>query len=202
MLFIASLQRRGKMMKIMTLLGSSRKDGNTAYLTDKALDGIEHKRVFLLDKQLNPIIDQRHDKDGFETVDDDYEALFFEFLKYDTYFFVTPVYWFGMSGQMKIFFDRWSQYMKDKRIDFWEAFRGKKAYVIVTGEKPDPKTAALPLIQQFNYIFQYMDMEFVDYVIGKGNKPNDILSDGYALEKMKLWNSEIKTQLKPTTVIN
>ncbi len=200
MLEVTLIQGRESDMKIMTLLGSSRKDGNTAYLSNKALEGIDHKEIFLLEKKLNPIVDQRHDAGGFDMVNDDYEELFFDFLQYDTYFFVTPVYWFGVSGQMKIFFDRWSQYMKDERIDFWEAFRGKKAYVIVTGENPHPKTAALPLILQFNAIFEYLNMEFVDYVIGKANKPGDIQSDAYALEKMKLWNQQLKADSSELTI--
>lgn len=179
-------------MKIMTLLGSSRRDGNTEYLVDKALDGVEHKLIYLLDKKMNPIIDERHTHEGFSYVDDDYEELFLEFLQHDIIFFATPSYWFGMSGQMKIFFDRWSQYLRDSRFDFKKEMSKKKAYVIVTGNSPDPKIAALPLIQQFNYIFDYVGMEFVDYIIGEANKPDDILNDSLALTKAEFWNGQMK----------
>ncbi|MFD2043233.1 flavodoxin family protein [Ornithinibacillus salinisoli] len=181
-------------MRIMALLGSSRRNGNTEYLTNKVLDGVNHQTIYLLDKKIDPIVDERHTDEGFSYVEDDYEELFFEFLKHDTIVFATPSYWFGMSGQMKIFFDRWSQYMRDHRFDFKEEMRKKKAYVIVAGNKPDPKIAALPLIQQFNYIFEYVGMEFVDYIIGNGNKPEDILTDTEAIAKAKLWNDQLKTK--------
>lgn len=183
-------------MKIMTLLGSSRRAGNTEYLVERVLEGVEYKSVYLLDKKMNPIKDKRHTQEGFSDVHDDYEDLFIEFLKQDIIFFATPLYWFGMSGQMKIFFDRWSQYLRNERFDFKKEVCKKQAYVIVTGENPDPKTAALPLIQQFNYIFNYVGIEFVDYIIGKANQPGDILDDSFALTKADLWNEEIKATQK------
>lgn len=179
-------------MNIMALLGSSRRDGNTEYLVDKVLQDIDHQTIYLLDNKVNPIVDERHTEKGFSYVDDDYEKLFFEFLKQDIIIFGSPLYWFGMSGQLKIFFDRWSHYLKDDRFNLKEEMSKKSAYVIVTGENPDPKVAALPLIQQFNHIFEYVGMEFADYIIGKANKPNDILNDPVALMKADLWNENLK----------
>lgn len=98
-------------MNIMALLGSSRRNGNTEYLVEKALKGVKYKSIYLLDVHMEPIVDQRHESNGFDDVDDEYEKLFKEFLNQDIIVFATPLYWFGMSGQMKTFFDRWSQYM-------------------------------------------------------------------------------------------
>ncbi|WP_175444202.1 flavodoxin family protein [Alkalicoccus daliensis] len=177
---------------MMALLGSSRRNGNTEYLVQEALKGMDYQSVYLLDHKINPIVDQRHETNGFDAVEDDYEKLFKEFLDQDIIIFATPLYWFGMPGQMKIFFDRWSQYMLDDQYNFKEKMRGKKAYVIVTGENPPPKTAALPLIQQFQYIFEYVGMDFVDYMIGKANKPEEIRQGTYALTKAEIWRKEIK----------
>ncbi|AVR00835.1 NAD(P)H-dependent oxidoreductase [Oceanobacillus iheyensis] len=179
-------------MKIMTLLGSSRRDGNTEYLVNKAVEGIKHTEIYLREKQIEPIIDQRHVPGGFDKVEDEYEALFFEFLEQDIIIFVTPLYWFGMSAQMKAFIDRWSQYMQDKRINFKEAMKGKKIYFITAGENPHPRTAALPLILQFQAICEYLGMEFTDYIIAKGNKPKEVVQDTMALAKASLWNEELK----------
>lgn len=177
-------------MKIMALLGSSRRNGNTEYLVDRALMGITFKKRYLLDFQINPIIDQRHTPEGFTESEDDYEELFAEFMKQDIIIFATPLYWFGMSGQMKTFFDRWSQYMREDQYEFEHLMSRKKAYVIVTGENPDPKVAALPLIQQFHHICAYTGMELADYIIGKGNKPAEIEKDTLSLQKASLWNKE------------
>ena len=181
-------------MKIMALLASSRRDGNSEMLTNRVLQGIEHDEVFLLDHRMEPIWDQRHDEAGFSPVEDDYEPLLQKFLEQDIIVFAVPLYWFGMPGQLKVFFDRWSQYMRDERFNLKERLHGKKAYVIVTGSSPDPKIAGLPLVQQFGYLFDYMAMDFEDYVIGYGNKPGEIMDDPYALAKADLWNRELKQQ--------
>lgn len=178
-------------MNIMVLLGSSRRNGNTEYLVEEALKGVNYKSVYLLDVHMDPIVDQRHESNGFDDVDDEYEKLFKEFLNQDIIVFATPLYWFGMSGQMKTFFDRWSQYMREDQYNFKEKMSQKKAYVIITGENPPPKTAALPLIQQFQYIFEYVGIEFADYITGKANKPNEIRHDPHAITKAQMWNKEI-----------
>ncbi|WP_078577748.1 flavodoxin family protein [Salipaludibacillus agaradhaerens] len=175
-------------MKIMLLLGSSRKKGNSEQLAQDVLKDVPHTEVFLHDKTMNPIIDKRHTAGGFTRVDDDYEELLQQFLAHDIVIFATPLYWFGMSGQMKTFFDRWSQYLRDERFDLKAKLAEKKAYVIITGNKPDPKVSALPLIMQFNAIFQYVDMSFDDYLIGTGNKPGEVFTDSEAFQKARLWN--------------
>ncbi|MDQ0860369.1 multimeric flavodoxin WrbA [Bacillus sp. V2I10] len=60
--------------------------------------------------------------------------------------FVTPLYWYGMSGTMKDFFDLWSQALRDERFSFKENAKDKKAYVIIAGGD-SPKIKALPLVQ-------------------------------------------------------
>ncbi|SDL92693.1 flavodoxin family protein [Sediminibacillus halophilus] len=179
-------------MNILTLLGSSRKDGNSDYLVKQALDRVDHTSMHLHDYQMNPIIDERHTEEGFTAVEDDYERVLKEFLNNDIIVFATPLYWFGMSGQMKIFFDRWSQYMRDPRFDFKESVKQKKAYVIITGNSPDPRISALPLVQQFKAIFDYIGMEFSDYIIGQANKPGEIQNDSFAMAKADLWNRQWK----------
>lgn len=51
--------------------------------------------------------------------------------------------------------------------------------IAVGGDEPARK--GLPLIQQFEYIFDFMGISFGGYVLGEGNRPGDILHDQYAL---------------------
>ncbi|WP_175559267.1 flavodoxin family protein [Sediminibacillus albus] len=183
---------------MLALLGSSRKEGNSEHLAKKALADIDYTSIYLRDYQINPILDKRHDAEGFTSVNDDYERLLEAFLAHDIIVFATPLYWFGMSGQMKNFFDRWSQYMRDSRYNFKGEIPKKSAYTIVTGNSPDPKISALPLIQQFHYIFDYIGMEFADYIIGQANQPGDIANDSFAIQKAELWNQKFKKNLNST----
>ncbi|MFY0543343.1 flavodoxin family protein [Brevibacillus sp. H7] len=178
-------------MKILVLHGSSREGGNTEKLTNIALEGIPHTSIFLREKEIHAIEDKRHDPDGFQPVDDDYDEVIRAVLEHDILIFSTPIYWYGMSGLMKDFVDRWSQSLRDKRFNFKEAMSKKKAYVIITGGD-QPRIKGLPLIQQFQYIFSFVDMPFAGYIIGEGNKPGEILNDRRALEEAKIFNESVK----------
>ncbi|MFD1020051.1 flavodoxin family protein [Thalassobacillus hwangdonensis] len=178
-------------MKILVLSGSSRKNGNTDYMIDHLMNGVDYTNIHLADYDMKPIEDMRHTHEGFAPVDDDYEKLLQHFLDHDIIVFATPIYWFGMSGIMKTFIDRWSQYMRDERYDLKAAFAEKKAYVTIVGGS-DPKITGLPLIQQFGHIFDFVHMDFIDYVIGYGVKPQEVKTDNVTLSKLSTWNEHFK----------
>ncbi|SET81198.1 hypothetical protein SAMN05421676_108151 [Salinibacillus kushneri] len=58
--------------------------------------------------------------------------------------------------------------------------RSKTAFVIAVGGD-NPHIKGLPLIQQFQYIFEFAGVSFEGYVIGEGNKPGEIRHDKQAL---------------------
>ncbi|MGR3765679.1 flavodoxin family protein [Rossellomorea sp. NS-SX7] len=178
-------------MKVLALLGSTRKNGNSEYLTKKIVEGTDHTIVSLADKHIEPIVDLRHDEGGFSPVDDDYEELVRLIEEHDILLFATPLYWYGMSGPMKNFFDRWSQYLRDERFNLKEELTKKKAYVVISGGS-SARIKGLPLVQQFNYIFEFVNMEFADYLIGAGVRPGEVVNDLAALEKAERWNALFK----------
>ncbi|MET3727365.1 multimeric flavodoxin WrbA [Fictibacillus halophilus] len=177
-------------MKIAVINGSSRENGNTDALTQKALDGIPFTSFYLKNYKINPIDDQRHDEGGFVKVDDDYEVLIRQILQHDVLIFATPVYWYGMSGVMKNFVDRFSQSLRDETLNFKKAMSEKKAYVITVGGDY-PRIKGLPLIQQFQYIFDFLGTEFVGYLIGEANAPHEILSDSKSLGDALSFNTAL-----------
>lgn len=178
-------------MKTLVIYGSTRRDGNSHTLAKKALDGVEHTEVWLKEYSILPVKDQRHEQTGFDAIHDDYDQLIQQFMSHDRVVFVTPVYWYGMSGYMKDFVDRWSQTLRDERFSFKENVKGKLGFAIITGGD-QPRIKGLPLIQQFHYIFDFMSMRFEGYIIGEGNKPEDILADEQALSEAGIWNNKWK----------
>src|SRR5690349_9437093 len=112
------------------LHGSSRPNGNTEQLTHMLLEGVQTEEVYLRNHTIQPITDQRHDADGFQPIDDDYDNIIKRMLEHDTIVFATPLYWYGMSGYMKNFVDRWSQSLRDTSLHFKERMQGKKVYVV------------------------------------------------------------------------
>lgn len=179
-------------MKILALYGSSRPNGNSEKLAETAFEGLEVTHVYLRDRNIKPIVDQRHEEGGFHRVDDDYDVTVEQVMEHDILVFITPLYWYGMSGLMKNFVDRWSQSLRDTRYRFKEEMGKKTAYVIVTGGD-NPRIKALPLIQQFQYIFDFMGMTFAGYLIGKGSQPDDILQDQQALAQAAMLSEQLRS---------
>ncbi|HHT7235998.1 MULTISPECIES: flavodoxin family protein [Bacillus] len=171
--------------------GSSRQNGNTEALTHMVIDGIETEQIYLRDHIVHPIIDQRHDAEGFQPVNDDYKQLLERMLEHDTIIFATPLYWYGMSGHMKNFVDRWSQSLRDISLHFKEKMKGKKMYVVIVGGD-NPKLKALPLIAQFQYIFDFVGSSFEGYVIGDANGLDEIQNDAEAIANVQLYNNKFK----------
>jgi multimeric flavodoxin WrbA len=179
-------------MTIAVLYGGTRPYGNTETLTKHVIEGLKVEEIYLKDLLIKPIEDHRHSSDGFQDLGDDYNSIIDRILPHDLLIFSTPVYWYSMSGAMKNFIDRWSQSLRDPNYpDFKTKMAAKKAFVItVGGDKPTIK--ALPMIQQFQYIFDFMGMEFGGYIIGEGNKPEDILKDKKALFAAQQLNEKLK----------
>lgn len=179
-------------MTIAVIYGGTRPNGNTELLTEKTVQGIAAEKIYLRDHTIEPIIDMRHAPEGFQDRKDDYNSIIDRILPHDILIFATPIYWYSMSGTMKNFVDRWSQTLRDPNYpDFKKTMASKKAYVIAVGGDR-PTTKGLPMIQQFQHIFDFMGIEFGGYILGEGNSPDAVLQDKKALFAA----AELQQQLK------
>lgn len=183
-------------MSIAVIYGGTRADGNTEILTNQVLQGLTADKIYLRDYNIKPIEDRRHLPEGFQRMNDEYDTIIDQMLTHDILVFSTPIYWFGMSGIMKNFIDRWSQTMREPNyLDFKNRMSKKQAYVItVGGDKPYLK--GLPLIQQFQYIFDFVTLPFEGYLLGKGNKPKDIYEDKKALFAAEQLQKKLKAHFQ------
>ncbi|OYD06158.1 flavodoxin family protein [Paludifilum halophilum] len=177
-------------MGIAVLYGSSRKNGNTERLARLLVEGLDVDPIYLTDYRIDPIVDYRHTKPG-PYPEDDYRQLLKRVLKQDTLVFAVPIYWYGLPGSLKRFIDRWSQSLRENREDFLAGLSETKAYVIAIGGD-EPHVKGQPLIQQFQYIFDFVGIQFAAHVIGRGNRPGDIEQDARALAAIQ----DIRTQLE------
>ena len=67
-------------------------------------------------------------------------------------------------------------------------------YVIIVGGD-NPKLKALPLIAQFQYIFDFVGSSFEGYIIGDANGLNEIHNDTETLAKAQLYNNNFKNTI-------
>jgi multimeric flavodoxin WrbA len=100
-------------MKLLAVVGSPRKRGNTDLLMYRVIEGAqdagaEVQRVFLHGMNISPCDGCRACvKTGACKMEDDMAPLYDALYGSDVWALGTPVYWFGASAQMKTFIDRW-----------------------------------------------------------------------------------------------
>jgi multimeric flavodoxin WrbA len=129
---------------VLALIGSPRKGGNTDSMADQLLSaakdqGADTSKIYLDDYSVRPIGEvcdnsrQREDPRS----DDDFPALLERFLAADVVVWSTPVYWQGLSAQMKCFLDRMSSYFN--RADYVQRFKRKGHVVLCAFGRPEQK---------------------------------------------------------------
>lgn len=92
---------RQSALKRVVVIGSSRKDGNTRQVVDDLSPMLDFDILDLNDYQFG------YYDYGLRDSNDDFLALIKRMVnEYDVFIFATPVYWYSMSGIMKMFFDR------------------------------------------------------------------------------------------------
>ncbi len=183
-------------MKIVAFIGSSRSNGNTELLTDLLLEGVDFRKVYLKDLTVKPIEDKRHAEEGFSIVNDDHDVIIEAILESDVLIFSTPIYWYSTSGLMKNLIDRFSQAIRDQRFPtLRDHLKTVETFVVAVGGD-NPRIKGLPLIQQFKYTFDFLNMPFTGYVIGKASKPQEILQDKVALSQARLMNQQLKNLIQ------
>lgn len=131
-------------MRTLALLGSPRKQGNSDILADEVLrgardEGMEVEKVYLDDYVIRPIGevgDNSRERDD-PRKDDDLPAVLERFLQADLIVIATPVYWFGVSAQLKCFIDRLSSYFNCE--PYAQRFTGKGYVVVATFGRDEPE---------------------------------------------------------------
>lgn len=132
------------------ILGTSRSNGNTALLAHE----IQHRtnaKIFDISKYNISSFDY-----DFKNENDDYQELIKEVLTFDNLVFTTPVYWYSMSTQMKVFFDRINDLLTRDR-ELARKFRVKNAFILSTGADITVKKC---FEEAFLHSFNYLGMDY------------------------------------------
>ena len=129
-------------MKVMAFVGSPRKDGNTDVLIKEILaaaaaKGADSKTVYLNDLTFKGCQACMSCKSKTETCvqKDDLAPLMDEIQEADAIVIGSPVYMGQVTGQTKLFIDRWYSFVKG---DFTSRLEpGKKMVMVLTQAQPD-----------------------------------------------------------------
>ncbi len=153
------------MKKGVIILGSSNSIGETFKISEYVSLQTGFPIIDLKTKEILPF-----DYD-FNNRSDNFFNLFKNLVNdYDLLIFATPVYWYTMSGTMKIFFDRISDCLKIYK-ELGRKLRSKEMAVISSGSDKELKAGFhMPFIETA----KYLGMTYItDVHCWEDNNPNE-----------------------------
>ncbi|PTM59297.1 flavodoxin family protein [Desmospora activa] len=173
--------------KLLILIGSPRRDGNSATLATAVQHGAEEAGINvsmrLIDDYISGFLrDCRNCRlpDGECSISDRFHSLFLDdFLSADGVVFCTPVYWYGMSAQTKAFFDRTFCYYANSYPESQQVLKrmsNKRIGLVLSSEETYPG-ASLGIIHQLQEYSRYTYSQFVGVVRGFGNRRGEVQRD-------------------------
>lgn len=127
-------------MKVLTINGSPRKDGNSNVLCGQFLKGAAEAghgtaEIRLAERKISPCMACYHCMEAGHkcAIRDDMEEILQKMLEADVIVLATPVYFYSLSAQMKMFIDRC--------LPRYLELKDKEFYFIVTAAEPEHKAA-------------------------------------------------------------
>jgi multimeric flavodoxin WrbA len=137
--------------KPLIILASARKESDTAKVVRRLFGSDEADVVDLLDYTLS-----HYRYDGTYPANDEFMAIMERMLQHEQLVFATPVYWYAMSGHMKVLFDRLTDIVTIKKV-YGRRMQGKQTFLIAVGAD-----ATLPagFEEPFRLTSTYLAMNF------------------------------------------
>jgi multimeric flavodoxin WrbA len=180
--------------KIMVVIGSPRRKGNSATLAQRVAvgakdTGAQVETFFLHAMDIRPCTAcdacrTKLKKDCI--IKDDMKRLYPKMKAADGIVIASPIYWFTISAQTKLFMDRWYALGGDDGY----ALAGKKFGIVLAYADADPFTSgAVNALRTFQDAFNYIGAEMVGTVYGSAWKAGEIkknkalMDAAYALGK-------------------
>lgn len=162
-----NIKHQTEKMKIVVLTGSPRRNGNTAFLADRFIKGATESGhdVFRFDCASHKIEGylgcNACGMNGACVLKDDFGLVRQHIVDADMVVFVTPMYYFGFSAQLKKVVDRFYAINGKIKGD------SKKAAFIMAYANSSPKDAQ-PMIVHYQTLVDYMGWKDAGQVIAPG----------------------------------
>lgn len=156
--------------------------GNTETLARRAAASLpaEAKQTWckLADLELPPFIDLRHTAGTYPMPTGEGKPLLDATLAATDLVFVSPVYWFSVPSPLKLYLDHWSAWLRVPGLEFKERMAGKRLWVIATSGN---REKAQPMLDSYRLCAEFLGMQFMPPLWGKGGAPDAVLADEEAL---------------------
>ena len=176
------MENKNKISKILVVQGSPRKKGNSIGLAEQIVKGAESvgavaEKIYLHGKNISPCqacyACQRPDSSGC-AIDDEMQPIYKKLIDADCGIIASPVYWFTMSAQTKLFMDRCLALLAYKK----DVFAGKRIAIAMSyGDSDVFKSGCVNALRTFQDAFSYVGANIVGMVYGSAEKPGEIKSN-------------------------
>jgi multimeric flavodoxin WrbA len=174
--------------KILVFMGSPRKNGNSAILAREAIAGAKAggarvESYYLHGMKIGPCsaCDACRRKKRTDCIlKDDMAPLYSKIRQADAIVIATPIYWFTVSAQTKLFMDRWYALGGEEGY----ALKGKKFGLILTYADEDPfRSGAVNALRTFQDALGFVGAEIAGMVYGSAWKAGEIKKNKSLLKK-------------------
>lgn len=131
----------------LIILGSARKNGDTRKLVNLVFENTDHTVIDLLDYKISP-----YNYTEVYPEDDQFMSIAETMFNHQAIVFATPVYWYSMSGQMKIYFDRMTDLIRSKE-EMRPRFKGRKLFLLAVSASDElPTGFEFPFSETADYL--------------------------------------------------
>jgi multimeric flavodoxin WrbA len=174
--------------KVLVILGSPRRKGNSAILAAEVARGAAEEKakvetIYLHGMDISPcracMACQKKRSRGC-AIQDDMQGIYQKLIEADAWVIASPVYWFTMSAQTKIFMDRCfalPAYAEDP-------FSGKRIAIAMAYGGDDPfDSGCTNALRTFQDAFGYTQSPIVGMVYGHAMDAGEIKSNNNLLKE-------------------
>jgi multimeric flavodoxin WrbA len=162
---------------IMVLKGSPRENGNSSALADQTAEGakaagarVESFSLHRMDIRPCDACDTCQET-GVCVLKDDMQMLYPKLAEADAIVIASPIYWFTLSAQTKLFIDRWYALESSQG----NALKGKQFGILLTYGDTDPySSGAINAIRTFQDMVRYIGANIAGIVYGTAMDVGDV----------------------------
>ena len=193
--------QKGKNQKhVVVLLGSPREKGNSTVLAKQIIHGVESvgakvETVYLNGLNIKPCQGCYACKKKNSTgcaVDDDMQSLYPKLVESDAWIIASPIYWFSMSAQTKIFMDRcfalWNQ---DPEIN--PMYKKRIAIAMSYGDSDSFNSGCVNALRSFQDAYRYAGAKIIGMVYGSADEPGEIASNAELMAQAEKIGQKLAT---------
>jgi multimeric flavodoxin WrbA len=172
--------------RIVIVKGSPREQGNSATLAKQVAAGaqasgaqVESFYLHGMDIQACDACDSCQGMADLDCIiEDDMQLLYPKIREADAVVYATPIYWFTVSAQMKLFMDRCYGLGGETDDPAYHVLAGKRIDIVLTYGGDDPfDSGAINAIRTFQDTFNYIPAEIVGMVYGFASSAGGIEKD-------------------------